>query len=244
MNIRYLFFGIIVLVFSACFKNLDPPIDEEFFIPFVDPNDYLNENPISFLNPELGQTSNFVLYQGMQYKNDEVLDDFEYKAGVVSMSIVGEDDNGFIIEEIMQPRSVDTLDYLIEKPYYYYMKVDNDQMTVSFQFLSSGNNGNNILFGDTSITLSLEPFSNQETEIVGWKTTIPYLETDETAYVNDFTLFSTTFDFLNIQIMNAEMADNQHGRTVVYSPEHGIVRTSFYLAENGSGWGWDLIDKK
>ncbi len=243
MNMRYLFFGIMALVFSACLKNLDPPIDDEYFIPFVDPNDYLNENPISFLNPEIGQTSNYVLYQGMQYNNDEVLDDFEYKAGVVSMSIVGEDDNGFIIEEIMQPRSVDTLEYRVEKPYYYYMKIDNDQMTVSFQS-PDGSNVNNIFFIDSQITLSLEPYSNQETEIIGWKTTIPYLETNETAFTTDYTLFNTTYDFLNIEIMNAEMADGGFGRTIVYSPDHGIVRTSFYVEDHGSGWGWDLIDRK
>lgn len=228
---------LIACTISSCFKNLDPPIDTEHFEPFVFAEEWYNENPISFLNPEVGQMSSYLFYRARQYADDEVFDNFEYKQVIVSMIITGEDEDGFIIEEILRPNSeeADAPGYEFDSTYQYRMQVNEELKEVRFEFPGAPNDYfPNILFGDTALTLSLEPFAHQETEIIGWKTTIDGYQ--ETAFTTDYTLFNTTYDSLNVDLRNMYMDEDAWGKTIVYSSKHGIVKTMTYGFDHGMGW--------
>ncbi|KAA3636809.1 MAG: hypothetical protein DWQ02_07630 [Bacteroidetes bacterium] len=243
MKIRYLGILLIVITITACFKNLDPPVETEHFEPFVFAEEWYNDNPISFSHPEVGQMSSYVFYRARQYADDEVFDNFEYKKVIVSMIIAEEDENGFIIEEVLRPNSTETdaPGYEFGSTYQYRMNVNEELKEVRFEFPGAPNDYfPNILFGDTALTLSLETFTHQKTEIIGWKPVLSGFQ--ETAFTTGYTLFNTTYDTLNIDIRNMFMDEDAWGKTIVYSANHGIVKTMTYGFDHGMGW--DITGEK
>lgn len=242
MKIRYLGFFAIAIIVAGCFKNLDPPIESEYFYAFVDPADWQSDNPISFLNPEIGQISNYHFLEGRQITNDDVLDDFDLKAAVIGLEIIDQDHNGYLIEETMRPRSEEAPHwYKPDSTYQYYMKIDQENQEVTF-YDPDDDQIMSIFFGYDPITLSLVPFTNQEIEIIGWKTTLPFCICEQTAYTNDYILNGVSFNYLNIYINNWNYGYHGEGYTYVYSADYGIVHFMSY--HELSAYGWNLIGKQ
>lgn len=247
---RYLILSLFtVLLATSCLKNLDPPITTEHYVSFINPEEWLTDNPVSFSNPEIGQISYFAFHRGNQYKNDEVFDEYQYENVVISLEVIGEDENGFLMKEVIQKDSLATLTwYDNDLPIQYYMKIDEDLKELRFYNPDDEDKINSLLLHGTPITLSTETFTNQEVEVRGWKTSLPYCACDQTAFVTNYTQFGTTYDYLNVNIRVSPLGQaDDYVYTYLYSAEDGLVRFTYFVntgAPLSPGTGWDFLGRE
>ncbi|KAA3636807.1 MAG: hypothetical protein DWQ02_07620 [Bacteroidetes bacterium] len=204
-----------------------------------------NDNPIMYCGMEIGQKSTYVLLEGQEYFNNQSYDNFAYLNDTLVVEIIDQDENGFLIEEYFTPGS-DPLPgnfyYMEDSVYQYYLKAELD--TIYFFDPDSQYGMTSLLFWHMDGQLPLSNFTNQEADIIGWKTSISYCECDQTAYDPEYELFGTIYEDLNISIQNAIMAVDGPGTTFVYSNLHGMVRTSHYSWWTQTGFGWDLLGQE
>jgi hypothetical protein len=226
----------LILLFTACTElTTEIPDDGPAGSSF-------NDNPIMYCGLEVGQKSAYVLLAGNNFFNNEAYDDFSYLEDTLIVAIIGEDDNGFLVEEYVTQDSAplpNDIYYMADSVYQYYIKAELD--TLYFFDPDTQYGMTSLLFWHMDGQLPLPPFTNQEADIIGWKTTIGYCECDQTGYDPEYELFGTIYEDLNISIQNAEMALDGPGTTYIYSNLHGMVRTAHYSWWTQSGYGWDLL---
>ncbi|MCB0651899.1 MAG: hypothetical protein KDC85_11545 [Saprospiraceae bacterium] len=233
---RYLFFFILAVFISSCTK-----LSTETFVP-TDTLTVFNDNPIMFCGLEVGQKSAYVLLQGNQYFNNQANDDYQYLHDTLIAEIVAQDENGFLVKEYLTPGSdplPDGVYYMADSTYQYYLKTHLDSIKIYHPEAEYGILS--LLYWHNDQTLALSNFTNQEADIVGWKTSLSYCECDQTAYDPFYELFGTPYENLNISILNAFMQVDGPGSTYIYSNLNGMIRTSHYGWWTQSGFGWDLL---
>jgi hypothetical protein len=82
---------------------------------------------------------------------------------------------------------------------------------------------------------------DQEIDIQGWKTNLPYQESLRTGHDPEHTIKSKTFEDLNIIIDNTPMQVDGPGSTIVYNSKYGVIRAVGYSWWTQSGQGFDLL---
>ncbi len=119
------------------------------------------------------------------------------------------------------------------------MKVENNELHLFDPNMTYGINSS--LFWGQKWTLDLSLNDENETDIIGWKTTMGFCECDRDGYDPLLELFGVQYENVNISIRNAVMAVDGPGTTFMYSSDHGMIRSSHYSWWLQSGYGWDLL---
>ncbi|MCC7246443.1 MAG: hypothetical protein IT269_12240 [Saprospiraceae bacterium] len=201
-----------------------------------------NSGPIRFDHPFVGQQSKYLLLTGEDYYQPAAPNDFIYQSDTLQLTIVAQDVNGYIIEEKLLYNGSVTPWLASDKDsiYHYAMKIENDSVKIK---KLSGNYFRSRIFGyhPNYYGLPLQSFTNQKTEIIGWKTDFSYCECYRTAYTENYTQFGINYNRLNVLIQNSPMQLDGPGETFVYEKQYGIVRASTYSWWTQSGIGWDLL---
>ena len=97
------------------------------------------------------------------------------------------------------------------------------------------------MYDDENRGLGLQQIASPETEIRGWKTTLPFEKDLIMARSSDFTLFDAKYDTLNVVIDNRPMHEGLPGSTHIFSLEDGLIRSAEYSDYDGKGYGWDVL---
>jgi len=236
---RYYNFSAIALtaVCLLCFS-----CKKEEVQPTIEDNTRTN---INLTKPEIGQQSRYILFRGEDIKDDDNFS-FEYLPDTLAVEIIAEDENGYLVKEFLTPGSLslngeNNVAYADSTWYYYIYVDDTDQ---SLKVKQRGNYYRTRLFflyDEQSRGLGLQQIASPETEIRGWKTTLPFEKDFMTARSSDFTLFDTKYDAVNIVIDNRPMLEGLPGSTHVFSLEQGLIRSSEYSDFDGKGYGWDVL---
>lgn len=223
------------LLLCSCKKEQVEPIDENS----------ANLNNIDLTNPEIGQQSRYVLFRGEDIKDDDNFN-FEYLPDTLAVEIISEDENGYMVKEFLTPgsRSLNGENNVAyaDSTWYYYIYID--EADSSLKVKQRGNYYRTRLFflyDEESRGLGLQQIASPETEIMGWKTSLPFTKNFVTARTSDFTLFDTKYESLNIVIDNRPMEEGLPGSTHIFSLEQGLIRSAEYSDYDGKGYGWDVL---
>jgi len=231
----FAFVSLCTLLLAACQKedltpNSQPPV---------------KKGQIRFDQPEVGQQSRYVLFQGSRYADPQAPDAWTYRSDTLIVEIVGQDDAGFLLEERLSEgshaRSADTA-YLPhpDTVYRYYMQVETDSVhffagegpfTVSHFFQGALD----------SRKLPLDFIAGPKTAFSGWKTDLPYCECYREAYAENSLILGQHYDHPNVIINNAATQHDALGFTYAYHLEGGLVRYYYVSWWFQSGQGWDRL---
>jgi len=204
-----------------------------------EPDPIPNRNPIRFDQLAVGQISQYLYLWGEYYQSMEN-NHFGYLDDTLQLKIVGQNDQGFEVEE--------TLHYVGDVPIYfnatkdsvyrYYLKIEGHNL-----FIRKNNqpylHSRIFEFNTSMVGWWLPNFGGLEVEILGWKTSLGYVSGRRTGYTKSYTLFGQTYPRLNVLVENSPMSYDGMGETYVYSRTSGIVRFSRYSLSKG--YGWDLL---
>ena len=225
----FLFALAAIALFSSCKKEA---------VPY---NNFNNPDKISFENMAVGQKSKYLELTGEGYYSHNT-DSFVYTDDSLSLEIISQDANGFLVEERDHYTGTvsNWLEYEKDSVYYYYFKVENDTLKIKPKnnpYLRSRIFGYHV--GHTGLPLA--EYTNNPIEIQGWLTSVPYCECYHDGYTKDFTLFDETYDRLNVIVQDSPMALDGNGETYLWSKQHGIVRFVTYSWWTQTGHGWNLL---
>lgn len=195
----------------------------------------------NFLNNfSLGEKLKYILLLGENYRSDRD-DDFYYTGDTLELTILEISENYVKISEQISPNS----NMIINDENYYWGK--KDSIYINYWIIRNDSlllhSDNNYLKSHLMYNpeLSLKDFNTSEVEFIGWKTTAPYIEGNDSFYITNYTLLGNFYEKLNIYINNGAMQVDGPGNTTVYSNIYGIVRTSIYSWWTGQGLGWDRL---
>ncbi len=200
---------------------------------------------LNVLKLEVGQKFKYVLLLGEKYSSQNHYD-FVYTGDTLELEVLDfEIPNKYLISERITAYSnmmVNDDSYYWDNKndvYHYNWIVQNDSLYFKNLNVNNSSLGSRLL---VSSKLSLTEFDKTEVDIIGWKTSFQYYEGDIELYSRNFTLFNNYYDRLNVYLNNSPMASDGNGRTIIYSKEHGIIKTSTYSWWTGKGLGWDRIN--
>ena len=230
------------VVLVGCNDDESNPMEEEV----VTGND---PALFKFEDLEVGQTFLYSLLQGEQYFNNEEKELFFYTNDTLEIELINIDGNVFTFRERILPTSAmhgsDENYYWMDKDSIYINDwiIENDSLKIlategfdiSSHLFFSGN------FWLSGVFIPLQDFSGEQATVEGWKTSSDFCECDRDLFTEDFTLFDTNYDRLNIAIRDTPMAGDGNGSSYIYSTSYGIVRSTHYSAWTGRGFGWDRI---
>ena len=228
--------ALLALLVVACKKEETQP-DPDPVTP-VDTLTYMG--PIRFDTMKIGQKSRYLGLLGDNYPSNNST--FNYTGDTLQLQIVGQDGNGYLIEERYRYAGIvsDWLDYEKDSVYQYYAKVVDD--TLRFKQPGSTYIRSRIVgYQISKDGIALADISSPKIEIQGWKTNLGYCECRRTGYAEDYNLFGKTYPRLNVLIENSPMSFDGNGETYIYSKTAGIVRYSTYSWWTQNGYGWDLL---
>ncbi len=224
---KYINLIIVLFLLFSCSSNDDDP------------------NQTNILNLELGQKIRYVLLTGEGY-SDSNSDNFIYRGDTLELEVLEVDNDRLLISEKITPFS----NMMINNDSYYwenkdaiyknYWNVRNDSLIFDLSSFRS-----HLIYRLGTFTkpkFLLREFEDQEIQILGWKTSFPYTESNVELFTKNYELLGNYYDRLNVFINNAPMATDGPGITTIYSKEHGIVRTSVYSWWTSTGYGWDLLE--
>lgn len=229
---KQLLFFTALLFFAACRDNPDDALQPA-------PGNHIRLNDMA-----AGQISRYVLFRGESYYDPDNFS-FEYLPDTLVLTVVGQDADGWLIEEKLAPGSASLNgDGPVQNPeavYQYYWKIQNDTL-----FLNPVPGPGQQWWVDTRFTanefaLPLAPFTDPVTDIKGWKTTHPYTESYWTATDPAYALFGIYYAGLNILTENTHMQVDGPGSWYAYTAANGIVKTASYSWWTQEGLGWDLL---
>lgn len=211
-----------------------------------DPIETISNEPkgkISFAYPKIGQQTKFVLFRGEDIK-DNANFSFEYLQDTLVLTIVGQDDNGFVIQEKLTDGSIslhgqNNVGYADETTEYYMYYEDSE-----VKFKRKGERYFNRVFfvaERAAKGLSLLPIMMPELQTKGWKTTMPFDKQYHDAMVKEHEQQDKIYEDLNVVIDNRPMQDNLPGFTHIYNDVDGLVRSFEYSDYDGKGYGWEVL---
>ncbi len=229
---NFLFALLCTFAFTACKeKDCDPPF----------PETAPSSGAINFSSLAVGQKSRYLGLTGEGY-SDHQADNYQYTDDTLQLEIVGQDQQGFKVEErfIYIGTVSQWFEYGKDSVFQYYIQVSNETLYLSpinttyfasriFDYYTHADG------------LPLAKINSPMVEIQGWLTSLNYCECFHSGYTENYSLFGIAYPRLNVRVNDAPMASDGNGQTFVFSKENGIVRASSYSWWTQSGIGWDLL---
>jgi len=204
----------------------------------------------NFENLEVGQTFRFSLLSGERYYDNEEKELYEYTGDTLEIELIEIQDNVFTFSEKILPTSAmfngsDT-NYWMGKDSVYTndWEIQNDTLKIPAAEGEFDIRSHLFFFGnfwERGVFIPLNEFNTEATTIEGWKTSADFCECNMDLYTENFSLFGTEYDRLNVAVRDVPMAGDGNGSTYLYSKKDGIVRSTHYSAWTGIGFGWDRI---
>lgn len=229
-------------VLALCFLALTASGCDSDEVPVIEGSD----DPIRFDAPEVGQQSRYAVLVGDDYRSPTE-SPYRYVQGAVFAEIVAQDDVGYRVREWFEvpfhvtEASARLEDLEPDAVYEYYLRLDGDAIEV----LPADGEFRARLFpgwaGRTRSTFPLDDIVDRQTEIVGWRTALPYCECYAEAFILGGEIRGETYDRLNVVVDDEPMQVDGPGATKLYSARLGIVRSTTYDWWTASGVGLDLI---
>lgn len=196
---------------------------------------------IRFDSLEIGQVSRYKAFIGQNYRSPN-LSPFEYIGGVLVMEIVDQNSDGWVVKEFFEsaPNVPEHLRTFLDPDttFTYALRVEQDVLRVIAQGTELRSR---LFFPRVRPDLPLRPFGEHETELMGWKTTLPYCECYREAFIEDAEVGGRTYPDVNAVVDNDFMQVDGPGATYLYSAEDGLVRSVWYSWWTGEGLGFDRI---
>ncbi len=181
----------------------------------------------------------FSLLRGKDYNAGDG-SEFTYSGDTLELEILETTDAGTLISERITPGSnmmAESTTYYRNKDSVYtnYWRIEGDSLFVA---IPGPLPTSHLLFAPR---LKFSDYTEPEVEMVGWRTSYDYSESDAQLYTTDYSLFGMHYDTLSVYIHNSPMGFDAFGSTTVYDREAGIVRSSTYGWWTQTGIGWDRI---
>ena len=244
-NVCFLLFALLILAPGCKEEKLPEPAPP---VPKVKVRESLHQktslpavwdNPIVFCGLEVGQKSRYLFLTGVNYWDPSDAN-IEYHADTLVAEIIAEDSAGFLVKEYLTAGSAAHPGILFpDSVFHYYLDVEGTLLHV---FPASDANWYfSRLFFNREMTLNLLDTGSEQTELTGWKTTLPYCECYREAWCEDCEVLGTTYDRLNIVIENTGMQVDGPGFTLAYAAAYGLARSTIVSWWTQSGSGWDLL---
>lgn len=216
--------------------------------PDVFQENFANTTPISILgldDLQVGDEFRYELFLGENYWDNDNLN-YELKPDTLVLEVCGISTEGkYVISEQFTDNSA----MLNSEEFYYpynnadsvftnYWVIENDTLK-----LEEKNHDGVIshLFLFSTPDLDLQEFTENETEIFGWKVIEPAGEFSENYFVTNGEIGQNVYPHINVTIDNYAMAADGPGFMYLYNKEDGILRTSTYSAWTGQAVGWERI---
>ena len=236
-------FVLLVLFVTACTEcDYGDKFDDLDLLPCR-----INTNfskPIRPGDLQLGQRSRFLLLRGNGYGSASGLD-FEYLPDTLIVEVFAQKGDTFSLREFFTCGSQE----LADKPGFVVyadsfatvqVRVANDSFYILPSIASCCNDSR--LFFNHATALPLAHTLNPEVQITGWKTTLPYHESNIMAFILNTELLGKNWPFLNVASLNAGMQVDGPGFTFLYDREYGIARTAYYSWWTQAGYGFDYME--
>lgn len=147
----------------------------------------------------------------------------------------------FLFSEIIYTKPETDVDGEVIEEYYYeaeenilYNSFKIYDQTLKIISLDGGFRPDSHLFFNPE--LSLKDNRSKEIDILGWKTSHPFSESDLEAFTVGLDLKGISYDTLNVFINNKPMSYDAGGQTHIYSKKYGVIRYAVYSWWHGQGW--------
>ena len=202
-----------------------------------------NSGRINFANLEVGQSSRYVRFAGEDYFAPDD-SSFVYFPDTLIVTVVAKDGGWFTIEERISAGSLARRDSAhadsarlrnLAKVYTNRVAIINDSLNVE---PSSTNFVESYLF-QVDGALCLEPFTEPEIVLHGWKT--DPCGCNFQGIVSIYTQLGNEYQNLNVVVNNEPMQYDAGGITFVYSREDGLVHVYGVSYWEPRSYGWDLL---
>lgn len=229
------------LFFTAC-SGCKEPAPENNAILCGD--DFKTDNPIIPGDVQVGQRNHYRLLRGNGYGSASGLD-FEYLPDTLIVEVVAKNGDVFTLKEFFTCGSQP----LADKPGFVVysdravttqVRVANDSFNIIASIFNCCNDSR--LFFNSAAALPLMRVQFPEVQIDGWKTTLPYHESNTMAFMQNADLLDKTWPYLNVASLNKGMQTDGPGFTFLYDREHGIARTTYYSWWTQAGYGFDYME--
>ena len=188
---------------------------------------------------EVGQISRYEVFTGTGYRTSDS-STVSYAGGVLVAEIVDEENAGFVVHEYFDsPPTVSSAveqRLQLDQTYIYTVRVEDEVLKVE----ASGDELRSRLLRPMP-DLPLIDVASPQTELLGWKTKLPYCECYREAFVADAAVRDHSYPRLNVLITNEMMQADGPGTTYIYSADDGLVRSVEYSWWTGEGVGFDRI---
>jgi len=184
-----------------------------------------------------GQIFKYALLEAVGYSDEEYFD-FNYTNDTLLLEIVNIDINEITVRESI---SIGSKMHSSTDNYYWGSKDSTYFNTWIIENVSLKTFGTlkSHLFPRTYFPLDID--TSCIVEVIGWKTSFPFVEGDKYLFTTNYSLNGIEFDTVGIYLNNNPLSFDGHGNTIFYSKKHGIIRTSMYSAWTDEGQGWDRI---
>ena len=214
----------------SCAKNSDEPCNPS---ESAESGNFLNDLSV-------GDKIYYSMLIGENYFNGNV-NEYSYSGDTLELEIREISTDGVLIFETITPNSnmmSDSLTYYWYKDSVYVntWRIEGDSLFIT----SDPNYATSHLIQTTRLKFS--DYSEQQVDIIGWRTSFNYSESNAQLFATNYSLFNHLYDSLSVYIHNEPMSYDGNGSTTVYSKSFGIVRSSVYGWWSQSGYGWDRIE--
>lgn len=234
---KYLLIGIALVVnIFSCSKEAPNTFKEDILLS-------LPAAPIGLDDLAIGDEFNYILFKAESYQ-DPNNTNFEYTGDTLNVEVCGFRDGKFVVSESFTSGSSifnSTQDYYFgeqDSVYTNYWHIRNDSLIIEQkddpEFLSH-------LLKWNLMSLNLQEFTENEVDMNGWKIDHPFWESNFESHVIDGVIGGNSYPYLNVLTLNAAMAGDGDGFTIIYHRDNGVVSSSSYSAWTGQGQGWELL---
>lgn len=231
---KSILFGFLILIIfpNSCLKS---PVN-------IDKTDTHSQFTVMDFNDlSEGDKFYFQKFYGDDYKTGEHKE-YYYEDVFLKLEILKEySKKHFLVSEVIYSRPIIEVDGEIieelhyeaeEKVKYNYFYIEDEYLRVVSE--TGGNLPDSHIFRIPY--LSFKEVRLKEIDIIGWKTSLPYSETDIEAFTLGLELNGFNYDTLNVFIKNFPLGFDSRGTTQIYSEKVGVVRYADYSRDEGFGW--------
>ena len=191
---------------------------------------------------EIGDEFRYQLFMGGNFLDDDN-PDYTVFADTLVLEVCGITDGRFVISEKLTPNSAifdsdDNYYYQKDSVYTNYWTIRNDSIVMEQK---DDNTFNSHLFVGGVRSLSLEEFTENETELFSWKIAEPQGNYHGDFFVRDGVINGVEYPHMNVHGNLNAMAADGPGFLYFYNREDGFIRTATISGWTGTSVGWERI---